>query len=379
MKRYITAAFIAFAFAACKSGPPAPDTTARADSAAAVANEVTLSQEQFTNAGITTGELSSKPVNRVLKVNGAIEAPPENHHTISFPLGGYLKSDKLIPGMYVKKGALMAIMEDAAFIQLQQEYLLNRSRLHFLEADFYRQQELNKTQSNSQRTYQQAQTDYENQKITGRALAEKLRLIGIDPEKLSENNLSRSVNIYAPINGYVSKVNVNPGKYVAPTDVLFELIDPSETHASLTVFENDAAGLKKGQKVYCTITAAGNQKIPATVELITPAFNESRAVEVHCHFDGHPKDLIPGSFISAEIMLGNQDSPAVPDDAVVKWQNKLYLFTEEQPRRYKMVPVETGNSLDGFTEIKTSLPAGAKVVVTNAYTLLTMLKNAPEE
>ena len=44
------------------------------------------------------------------------------------------------------------------------------------------------------------------------------------PEQLNEDNLSRNVNVYSSINGFVSRVNVNIGKYVNPSDVLFELI-----------------------------------------------------------------------------------------------------------------------------------------------------------
>ena len=34
-------------------------------------------------------------------------------------------------------------------------------------------------------------------------------------------------------------INVNVGKFVNPSDVLFELIDPSEIHLNLKVFEKD--------------------------------------------------------------------------------------------------------------------------------------------
>jgi cobalt-zinc-cadmium efflux system membrane fusion protein len=384
MKQTIIVSLIVLGVIAChtETKSPATETIAGSskkkttDSASAV---IRLSEEQYKLAGIATATPELKRVNKVLKVNGTLEAPPENKYTISFPLGGFLKSNHLIPGLYVKKGTLLATMEDAAFIQLQQDYLLNKSKLEFLEADYYRQQELNKSQSNSQRTFQQARADYESQKVTGRALAEKLRLIGIDPDGLSENNLSRTVHIYAPISGYISKVNANSGKYVAPTDVLFELIDPSKVHVSLTVFENDAAALKRGQKVYCSNNANPGKKVSATIELITPNFNESRAVEVHCHFDKQVSDMLPGSFINAEIMLDNQLNTAIPNDAIVKWQSNYFIFMEETPRNYKMMQVQIGNSMDGFTEIKTGLPSTSKVVTSNAYALLTMMKNTPEQ
>ena len=365
----------------CGSAPEPAATPASDSSRSANASpeSVRLTEEQFQRADIATASAQTKPLYRLLKVNGIVEAPPEKKHTISFPLGGYLKSNNLIPGMYVKKGTLLAVLEDAAFIQLQQDYLLRKSKLEFLETDYYRQEALSKTQSNSQKAFQQARVDYESQKITSRALAEQLRLIGILPDTLTEKNISRTVRVYAPISGYVSKVNVNPGKYVAPTDVLFEIIDPSRLHISLTVFQQDAAALRRGQQVTFTSNALGGKKWPATIHLVSPDLNESRAAEVHCEIDKPVPGLLPGSFVNAEIQVGDSDGVVLPDAAVVKWQNQHFIFTEEEMMTYRMVPVAIGNAVGGFTEITTALPDDKKIVIANAYTLLTMMKNTPEE
>ncbi|MBK9288336.1 MAG: efflux RND transporter periplasmic adaptor subunit [Flavobacteriales bacterium] len=72
-----------------------------------------------------------------------------------------------------------------------------------------------------------------------RSLGEQLRLIGIDPAGLNAESISRSAALRSPIHGWVSKVNVNIGRYVQPTDVLFELVDPKDIHLALTVFEKD--------------------------------------------------------------------------------------------------------------------------------------------
>jgi cobalt-zinc-cadmium efflux system membrane fusion protein len=338
---------------------------------------ISLTSEQIKNAGIEVGPAENKAMHALIKVNGTVDVPPENVHTISFPMSGYVKSNKLIPGMQVQKGSLLAVLEDQAFIQMQQNYLAAKARLEFNEADYNRQVELNKTQSNSLRVLQQSKADFETQKVLTRSLGEKLRLIGIHPEKLKESNLSRSVAIYAPLTGYVSKVNINPGKYVAPSDVLFELIDPSELHINLQVFENDARLLQKGQKVMCASNANPDKKYPAVIELITHNLNENNAIEVHCHLLNPNRDLLPGSFINAEIAVSNQRSNAIPDDALVTWQGKHYIFVANGGD-FSMKEVEPGNAVEGFTAIKTKLP-DTPVVTKNAYALLTMLKNKGEE
>jgi cobalt-zinc-cadmium efflux system membrane fusion protein len=134
--------------------------------------------------------------------------------SISVPLGGYLKSTKLLPGMKVKKGEVIANIEDQQYIQLQQDYLTAKSKLSYIEKEYQRQKELNQSKASSDKVFQETETTYQGQKILVKSLSEKLRLISINPDKLDENNLSRSINLYAPIDGFVSTVNVNIGKYV---------------------------------------------------------------------------------------------------------------------------------------------------------------------
>ena len=110
-----------------------------------ILNVVRLTAAQLKTANLTTGQVQNRDMHQVLKVNGLIDVPPSNIVSISIPLGGYLKKTNLIPGMFVKKGALLAGIEDPIYIQLQQDYLTAKSRLAYLEADYIRQQDLNMT------------------------------------------------------------------------------------------------------------------------------------------------------------------------------------------------------------------------------------------
>lgn len=341
-------------------------------------NTVRLSPEQIRNAGIVSGMQETREMHMALKVNGVIDVLPGNSVSVSAPLGGYLKKTTLIPGAKVNKGSVLAVLEDQQYIQLQQDYLTARNRLNFLETDYNRQKGLNESKVTSDKNMQQVQSEYTNQRILLRSLAEQLRLIGLVPEKLNEHNLSRSINLYAPISGYIVKVNANIGKYVNPEDVLFELINPDNVCVSLTVFENDASKLAVGQRVTCFVNNNPGVSYPATIELIAPSIGENRAAQVHARLDKHSKDLLPGTFISAEIWLKNTKVQTLPADAVVKWENKNYVFAEESAGTFKMIAVETGNSIDGYVEIKSILPA-QKIAVKNAYTLLMKMKNSEEE
>ncbi|HEU4902930.1 MAG TPA: efflux RND transporter periplasmic adaptor subunit [Flavisolibacter sp.] len=381
MKQYrLLFAGLLLSLAACKSGPAETIVASKEHTVTSVQDKdvVALSAQQVTNAGITLGKPEKREMYATLKVNGVVDVPPQNIVSISMPMGGYLKRMDLIPGKYVQRGSILATLEDPSYIQLQQDYLTARSRLQFLQADYARQKDLNATKATSDKVFQQVQSEYSSQRILLRSLGEKLRLIGIRPEGLTENSITRSVYLHAPINGYVSKVNVNIGKYVAPTDVLFELINPADLHVRLTVFENDAARLFVGQKVVCSTNSKPGVTYNATVRMITPSIGDDRATEVHCHLDGHGRDLLPGTFLNAAIELDRATVTAVPEEAVIKWENQYFVFSEEAKNQFRLTPVITGTAHDGFIEVKSALPPRS-IVTKNAYTLLMKMKNSGEE
>lgn len=341
---------------------------------------VSLSKEQLQNAKVETGMAEKGDISSTLRLSGTIDVPPQNMISVSFPLGGYLKSTRLLPGMRVRKGEVLAVMEDAQFIQLQQEYLLTKSKLTLAEAEFQRQQTLNAGKAASDKVLQQAKSEFETQRITQRALAEKLRLIGLDPEKLSEENLSRTVNVYSPISGYVAKVDVNIGKYTAPTDVLFELVNPEDIHLNLTAFEKDVQQLAIGQPVKAWTNDNPEKKYSASIILVGKNLDENRSAEVHCHFDRYDEKLLPGMYMNAEVSVKSQNAWIVPDAAVVRWQNKHYIFIENGEGVFEMAEVTPGIAQEGKIQITPVVDiAGKKIALTNAYTLLMKLKNQAEE
>lgn len=345
-------------------------------------NIVQLTDSQEVNSQIVIGKAERKEISSILKVTGKVDVPPQNMVSVSFPLGGYLKSTRLLPGMHVNKGGVLGVLEDIQFIQLQQDYLAAKVRMQFLAADYKRQQTLEAGQATSAKALQQVRSDYESQQILVKSLDEKLRLIGLNPSKLSAGKISKSVNIYSPISGYVSKVNVNIGKYVSPTDVLFELVNPADIHLVLTVFQKDVSKLKIGLKVLTYTANDPDKKIPASILLISKDISADGSVQVHCHFEFEEHKLLPGTFVNAEIETRNSNALVLPEDAVVSYENKHYVFLQIKKNVFEMTEVVAGNSENGWVAIDeaSGRNIGNKpVVISNAYALLMALKNKAEE
>ncbi len=348
----------------------------------AAANEVSLDSIQLVQSGLATGSLQSMNIAATVRVSGKIDVPPQNMVSVSMPLGGYLKSTKLLPGMHINKGEVIAVMEDQQYIQLQQDYLMAKAQKKLMEQEYERQKELNISKASSDKVFQQAEATYRNQQITLRAFEEKLRLIGINPAEVNENTLSRAIHLYAPINGYVSKVNVNIGKYVNPTDVLFELVNPEDIHLALTVFEKDMDKLFIGQKVVAYTNNNPAKKYACEIILIGKDVNNERNVVVHCHFEAYDKSLVPGTYMNAEISTLSREALVLPEDAVVSFQNKKFVFTQKGEGFFEMKEINTGITQNGFIEIVNADKANFKdgtIVTKGAYTLLMKMKNTEEE
>jgi cobalt-zinc-cadmium efflux system membrane fusion protein len=224
-------------------------------------------------------------------------------------------------------------------------------------------------------------SDFKTQQILIRALEEKLKIIGIEPGSLNVNNISRDVAIHAPINGFVSKVNVNIGKYVNPADVLFELINPSDIHAAITVFEKDIAAFKAGMQGTVTLADEPGKAYKVEVILVTRNLDENRAGMVHCHFLTPQHNLLPGMFLTGSFELDNKAAQTIPEEAVMRYEGKEFVFLTKDGSTFTMKEVKTGAKENGFVEL---LPDDStswidnRIVVKGAYSILGMLKNKLE-
>lgn len=341
-------------------------------------NRVTLTDAQYKNAGIEVGSVGNQNISSKLKVNGKIDVPPQNKISVSVPLGGYLKYTRLLPGMQVSKGQVIAVIEDPQYIQIQQDYLVAKAQYAYNNSEYNRQKQLNVSKATSDKVYEQTKSNYQTQNVLVKSLEQKLRLIGINPSTLTPNNISKTINIYSPINGFVSVVNVNIGKYVNPTEVLFELVNPTDIHLALNIYEKDIDQLSVGQKVITYTNTAPDKKYSASIILISKNISADNTIEVHCHFDHYDKELIPGMYMNADIEAHTSNGSVLPNDAVVRFENKNYIFEMKGKNIFEMKEVKVGNSENGFTEILQNDLANKKLVTKGAYNLLMSLKNVEE-
>jgi membrane fusion protein, heavy metal efflux system len=349
---------------------------------------VELRDDQIKLADVELGVIEMRSLSDNIKVNGVVSVAPRNLATVCMPLGGFIKYTSLVPGDNVVKGQVLAIIENQDFVDIQQDYLKAKNKLIFAEEDFKRHTELYKDDVYSRQNVQQVTVEYNNLRAEVRSLEQKLLLIGINPAELSEDNISSTVKLVSPINGFLRSVNVNIGKYISQTDVLFEIVNSDKLFLELTLFEKDASKVTAGQKIRFFISNE-TEDHDAVITQTGKSVDDDKTFKAYAVVANKCNNLLPGMYVNAFIEESDKRVTSLPSEAVVSFDDKDYIFAFEREKQedgkpfteYRMIEVKKGVSGSGYTEIM--LPQGfgvdsAKVVVKGAYNLLSAKKNAGE-
>jgi cobalt-zinc-cadmium efflux system membrane fusion protein len=266
MKTIYTFLLTTIMLTSCGTNPK--PTAAKEEAAIAVeSNLIQLTKEQVALAQLVTAPIQLGKMKGMVHLNGVVDVPPTGIASVSIPMGGYVQDINLIPGTYVKKGQVLATVKDPTYVQLQENYLAAKAKLIYLQQDIDRQKTLLTQEAVSKKAYQQLQADFATNQIQVKALSEQLKLINIQPDNLTTEKMTSLVQLTAPMSGFITKVNINRGKYVTPSDILLEIMDPNDIHAAITIYEKDIANFKVGMKGTVTLTQDPTKKYPVLISI----------------------------------------------------------------------------------------------------------------
>jgi cobalt-zinc-cadmium efflux system membrane fusion protein len=355
-----------------------PTTTKEESTADVVTNIVQLTKEQATLAQLELAPIQQGKMKGITHLNGVIDVPPTGIASVSIPMGGYVQDINLIPGTFVKKGQVLATVKDPTYIQLQENYLAAKAKLVYLQQDIDRQKTLLTQEAVSKKVYQQLQADFTANQIQVKALSEQLKLINIQPDHLTTEKMTSLVQLIAPISGYITKVNINRGKYITPSDILLEIIDPNDIHAAITIYEKDIANFKIGMKGTVTLTQDPAKKYPVSILAVSHNINEDKTGLLHCHFEKIPANVLPGMFLTADMVVENKDAVLIPIESVQRFQGKDYIFIQTAENIFDAKEIQVIQTNADFVTVGNSDAkswVGKSIVVKNAFSLLGKMMN----
>ncbi|WP_138432412.1 efflux RND transporter periplasmic adaptor subunit [Winogradskyella algicola] len=332
------------------------NNTGTVDNTTTKSNIITVTKTQFESENMVLDTLKTFDFSTGIAVTGMIDVPPKNKSSISTFVGGYISNTPLLIGDQVKKGQLLVSLKNPEYVEIQQNYLEVAEQLNYLKAEFDRQKTLFDEEITSEKNYLKAQSTYKSSLATYNGLKKKLQMMNISPTAVEQGRITSTINLYAPINGNVTKVNVSNGAYVAPNDVILEIVDIDHIHLELSAFEKDIMRIKKGQKIRFKIPEASEKTFEADVHLVGTTIDETtRRVKVHGHVNKDLANFIVGMFVEANIITNSKKGIGLPNDAIIEEGKSKYVLVLDQATtdnyQFKKLKVSIGQQDENVTEI----------------------------
>jgi cobalt-zinc-cadmium efflux system membrane fusion protein len=340
---------------------------------------VELTMQQIEIIGLKMKPLEERNLGNNIKVTGTLELFPQDRANVSPFIGGNVRSINVIEGDQVQKGQVLAYLEHPDIISMQQVFQEKNDDLVFLKQDFERKKTLYNKGVSSGKEFQMAQSKFRSTTSSVNALRSKLKLLGLNIDKIAEGQIFSTTPIITPISGFVDDVLINLGDYVGPQTKMFDISDNSRIYVNFKVYEKDINLIKKGQQIYFSTASSPNKLLKAAVRSVGKTFNTNpKSIEVLADIKNKDKNLLPGMYVEGRIVQGEKIGYAVPEAAIIKEGEQSFIFIldedeemEKSKMKFKMIPVTVGITDLGFVEV--NLPAEVskkvKVVTRGAYML----------
>lgn len=354
-------------------------TENESDDRATENEHIQVTQAQFQQSNMSLAQLEEKSFPTLVNVNGMIDVPPANRAVVSATMGGYIKTAPLLVGDKVRKGQVLLSIENPEFISMQQQYMEVNGQLTYLKSEYDRQTTMKAENITSQKSFLKAESDYKSALARHTGLEKQLRMLNISPSQVRAGIISSVVNMYAPVSGSITKINVTKGAYVSPATEILEIIDNKHIHLELSVFEKDIMKVKKGQEITFKIPEVSTEAFKATVYLVGTTIMDNRTITVHAHINDEANhNFLTGMFVEAVIVTASTSAKALPSESVIevdgtsyvlvlnKKEGDTYYFSQE---KVKVIASHEGFSkienIDNFSENTKFLAKGAFSLVEN--------------
>jgi len=363
-------------------------------------NFVSLTNLQIKTAGIEFGTIELKNLKSSIKANGMLSVPNQNKALVTSVNSGVIRTLSIQPGNFVQKGQIIAMIVNPDVARMQQELQSTNAQINLGEIELKRQQELVEGNAAPLKNVQRIQTELTTLRATKNSLQKQLVTMGISVARVSSGDIITTLAVVAPISGTVSNVLAQIGSNVDASTPIAEIVNNSQLHLDLFVYEKDLPKLQDNQTIHFTLTNNPGKEYDAQVYSIGTAFaSESKTIPVHAIVKGNKSGLIEGMNITAVISIGETVVPAVPNDAIVPYQGQDYIFilTKKNPqqaevnkdtsignnqkgaeRYFERIQVVKGVSDIGYTEITLlqELAPDTKIIVKGAFFANAKMTNA---
>ena len=341
---------------------------------------VSLTDEQMKLMQIETGPVEYLNMAHTIETNGNISLPPQNTATLSAIIGGRVKAIHVVQGDQVKRGQTLAVLENPEYLEMQENYLTAKTNLVLLEKEYERAKTLREKEINSEKIFEKTESDLQNARFKFEGIKAQLELLGTAFDKLDEGKINPYILVKSPIDGYIRSVDVNIGKYVEVSDILFDIVDNNHLHLEILVYEQDIPKVASGQKIHFFTPSNPSEVFNGKIYAVGKAFEKDmKAVKVYADILDKKDYFMSGMYVNAFIDTDSNHTAVLPNSAITESGGKYYVFakTVTTENEFRQIEISVGNIQGDYTEIHLlSHDLKDMIFVTNgAYYLQAELQN----
>jgi len=207
-----------------------------------------------------------------------------------------------------------------------------------------------------------------------RALSDQLKLMGLSSQAIErlkdQGSLQAHAHVVATQAGVVIERKVSNGQVAQPGDPLFTVADLGNVWIVGALPEQTARVVQVGQKVEMDVPALANRQISGKIVYVGDTVSpETRTVPIRTQVDNPQRDLKPQMLANMRIQGESRRHLVVPQEAVVRENDRDHVYVRVAPGQYRFTPVELDNAFEQVRPVVRGLSQGDEVVSEGAFHL----------
>ena len=320
----------------------------------------------------------------VQKVSGRIEANEQRTTRIGSSITGRVTQVMAEVGDRVKAGQPLAKLASPELSNAQLFFLRALSATKLAERSVERAQQLVTADVIGNAELQRREVELSVARAELRAATDQLRLIGLSEaliERLRETGaLASEVAITANRTGIVVERKVSQGQVAQPGDPLFTVADLSNVWVVGALPEQDANSVHLNQLVEVEVAAIGKQKLKGRIVFVSDTVQQdTRTVPIRTSVENPKFELKPQMLATLHLSGGLRKQLAVPGSAVVRENDKDYVFVQIGKNHFRLTEVELDPAAGELRPVRKGISEGTFIVVDGSFHLNSQRKRAELE
>ncbi len=299
----------------------------------------------------------------VLAANGSVTPDVNRTIHVTSQGSGRVVDLKVRLGDYVKKGQILLSIHSADLAGSFSDYQKAAADERLAQKALDRAQLLNSHGALAEKDLQQAEDTEEKAKLDVQNMEQRVRLLGGDPA-----HPAAVIELRAPISGTIVEQNISGFEGIKTLDNspnLFTIADLTQVWVLCDVYENDLGEVRLGDTADIRLNAYPDKtyrgKVADISRVLDPA---TRSAKVRIVLPNRDGSLRPGMFaVAAFRSRKSQSRIVVPSTAIMRLQDKDWVFRKDGPQRFRRIEVRAlGENSDGKQQIQGGLKAGEEIV-----------------